>query len=226
MATVDFLMKIVENTPANTDQDHIPVILYGDCTIPDRTMSIEGVGRSPLPKLLRGVKHLVDAGVGAICIPCNSAHYWYKELQESSIVPIINIVDAAVTQLKVAQIDAKTIGVLSTYGTYRTKVYANRLQEAGYRVVEPLESDFHSLITPGIAFVKANEIKAAESLFIVASQNLQKRGAESIILGCTEIPLGLRAQCGSQPHIYVDSTDALAKTAVEFFKNNRHSYQE
>jgi aspartate racemase len=55
LATADFLSKLVENTSAQTDQEHIPVLLYGDCTIPDRTQSIMGKGPSPLPQLLDGI---------------------------------------------------------------------------------------------------------------------------------------------------------------------------
>ena len=72
LATADFLSKLVQNTDAQIDQDHIPVLLYGDCTTPDRTASIVGKGPSPLDKLLAGIRFLNDSGVGAICIPCNT----------------------------------------------------------------------------------------------------------------------------------------------------------
>jgi len=223
LATADFLKKLVENTPSKTDQDHIPVILYGDCTIPDRTLSIEGVGPSPLPQLLRGIKHLVDSGVEVICIPCNSAHYWFEDLQAASAIPIIHLVDASIAQLKSRNATARKVGVLSTFGTYRGRVYASSLERAGYTVIEPSVSEFENLLTPGIALIKSNELKAAEELFIEASKNLLERGAEVIILGCTEIPIGLSSQCRSRSDIYVDSTDALVKCAIDFIKKDRRS---
>lgn len=51
LATADFLRKLVKKTQASIDQEHIPVVLYGDCTTPDRTASIVGTGASPLPSL-------------------------------------------------------------------------------------------------------------------------------------------------------------------------------
>ena len=84
LATADFLRKLVKKTPAGIDQEHIPVLLYGDCTIPDRTANIVGGGLSPLPKLLDGIRFLNESGAKVICIPCNSAHCWYEEMQAAS----------------------------------------------------------------------------------------------------------------------------------------------
>ena len=79
LATADFLRKLVRKSRADTDQEHIPVLLYGDCTTPDRTASIVAGGPSPLPQLLDGIRFLNRNGARAICIPCNSAHAWVEE---------------------------------------------------------------------------------------------------------------------------------------------------
>jgi aspartate racemase len=217
LATADFLGKLVENTPADTDQGHIPVLLYGDCTIPDRTASIVGEGPSPLPKLLDGIRFLNTSGVGAICIPCNSAHCWYEDMAAASAVPVFHIVKASAEQVRKKNPDTRTVGVLSTFGTHRMGIYRNTLLDMGFSVVTPTDEEFQSLVSPAIALIKANKLPEAEVVFAKAAARLVARGAEIIILGCTEIPIGMRNQYRKNPSLFVDSNDALAIAVAEFF---------
>ena len=218
LATADFLAKLVSRTGADSDQQNIPTLLYSDCTTPDRTAGMTGKGPSPLPKLTDGIRFLNNANVKAICIPCNSAHYWIKEMQAISVAPILDISHASVSLAREKNPQATNIGVLSTYGTYQTGIYRKALAAAGFHPVEPSNSDFESLISPAIKLVKSNQIGKAESLLRTASEHLFDQGAEVIIMGCTEIPIGLRAIELESPELYVDSTTALAASAVEFFR--------
>jgi len=217
LATADFLKKLVENTPAHTDQEHIPVLLYGNCTIPDRTTYIVGAGPSPLPKLLEGIKFLNNSGVKAICIPCNSAHCWHPEMAETSAVPIFHIVRASAEQVRKKNPFTKTVGVLSTFGTYQMDIYRKTLADMGFEVVAPTVAEFETLVSPGIAMIKANELDAAEEVFAKAATLLRSRGAEIIILGCTEIPIGMQKQYKQNPALFVDSTEALALAILKSF---------
>lgn len=217
LATADFLKKLVEHTPAHTDQEHIPVLLYGDCTIPDRTTHIVGAGPSPLPKLLEGVNFLNNSGVKAICIPCNSAHCWYAEMAEASAVPLFHIVRASAEQVRVKNPLTKTVGVLSTFGTYQMDIYRKTLADMGFAVVAPTLEEFETLVSPGIAMIKANELDAAEEVFAKAAALLRSRGAEIVILGCTEIPIGMQKQYQQNPTSFVDSTEALALAILKSF---------
>ena len=217
LATADFLAKLVQNTDAQIDQDHIPVLLYGDCTTPDRTASIVGKGPSPLDKLLAGIRFLNDSGVGAICIPCNSAHCWYDDMAAASKVRVFHIVRASAEQVRVKNPDTRVVGVLSTFGTHQMGIYSSTLKEMGFAVLSPTEEEFHDLVSPGIALIKANRLPEAEVVFAKAAALLVGRGAEIIILGCTEIPIGMREQYKANPALFVDSNDALAVSVAEFF---------
>ena len=223
LATADFLKKLVENTPARVDQDHIPVLLYGDCGIPDRTAGILGQGPSPLPRLLQGIDFLNRAGVRAICIPCNSAHCWYAEMSEASAVPVFNIVHASAEQVRKRDSRVRRVGVLSTLGTLQMGIYTRTLSDMGFTPLTSTEDEFRTLVSPAIALIKAGRLTEAEELFRVATAQLVARGAEIIILGCTEIPIGMRGQCQENPSLFVDSTDALALSVVEFFKSRQTS---
>ncbi len=214
LATADFLRKLVEKTDAATDQDHIPVLLYGDCTTPDRTANIVGTGPSPLPQLLDGIRFLNAAGVTAICIPCNSAHRWYDEMQAESGVPILHIVRASALQVRHKNAVARSIGILSTFGTHRMGMYRETLAGLGYAVVSPTDLEFETLISPAIAMNKANLWVEAEPLYRAAAAHLVDRGAEIIVLGCTEIPVGMAQQLLDDPAGFVDSNDALVDAVI------------
>lgn len=217
LATADFLRKLVKKTPADVDQKHIPVLLYGDCTTPDRTASVVGAGPSPLPQLLAGIHFLNAQGARAICIPCNSAHCWYEEMQAASAVPILHIVKASAAQVAKKNPAARRIGVLSTLGTHRMGIYRNTLTDMGYEVVAPTDEEFKTLISPAIAMNKANKWAEAESLYDAATQHLWDRGAEIVVLGCTEIPFGMERQYRAAPAKFVDSNDALVDAVLDAF---------
>ena len=182
----------------------------------DRTANIVGEGPSPLPKLLTGIAFLNRAGVKAICIPCNSAHYSYDEMAAASEIPVLHIVRASAAQVKKKNPQAKVVGVLSTFGTHQMGIYRKTLVEQGYEAVTPTDEEFDKFVSPGIAMIKANQLDAAESLFQRATERLVARGAEVVVLGCTEIPIGMRKQYHLNPELFIDSNDALALSVLEF----------
>lgn len=218
LATADFLKKLVENTPASCDQEHIPVVLYSDCTTPDRTAHIVGQGPSPLPQLLAGIRFLTEAGAAAICIPCNSAHCWYEDMAAATPVPVFHIVRSSAAQVKKKNPAAKKVGVLSTFGTHRMGIYKASLLEQGFEVISSSDDEFTTLVSPSIALIKADKIKEAEVLLTQAADALRSRGAEMVILGCTELPIGLRGAYLAAPQLYVDSTEALVLAVVDHFR--------
>ncbi len=217
LATADFLRKLVESTPAAVDQEHIPILLYGDCTIPDRTASVIAGGASPLPQLMAGIKFLNQARVRAICIPCNSAHLWYEDIAAASTAPVLHIVRASAEQVLVKDPSIRNVGVLSTYGTHQMGIYRNTLAGMGLNIISPTDDEFDSLVSPGIALIKANHVSEARPLLEEAAAELVGRGASVIILGCTEIPIGMQETCQANPNLFVDSTEALALAVVEYF---------
>ena len=87
-ATVDAMNKIIKNTPANCDQEHIPVITVSIPDIPDRTKSIINHDDKPFEKMSEYIRILESANVGCIIIPCNTAHFWFDQLQKSTHIKI------------------------------------------------------------------------------------------------------------------------------------------
>ncbi len=219
LASAHLMLRLTLLTPAGRDQDHIPAVLWSDPRVPDRTAGRLGGGPDPLPWLLRGVRGLRQAGCGAIAIPCNTAHGWYDQMAAEGI-PILHIVDAAAAELRKVAPDG-VVGVMGTAGTLAMRLYQDRLERQGWRCIVPTDAEMATQVTPAIAEVKANRVSVAYAPLASVVHSLAGRGARAVVLGCTEIPLGIQAgDWRSLPVPLVDTIDALALAAVAWARGH------
>jgi aspartate racemase len=217
LASAHFMLRLTLLTPATRDQDHIPAVLWSDPRVPDRTVGKLGGGADPLPWLLRGIAGLQNAGCGAIAIPCNTAHGWYDDMCDSARVPVLHIVDAAAAELRRMGIGSGTIGLMGTQATLAMRLYQDRLGSLGWDCIVPSRDEMTGLVSPAIALVKANRVADAYGPLAGVVRSLAARGASCVVLGCTEIPLGIQA--GPAPELpVVDTIDALARAAIGWAK--------
>ena len=221
LATVDFLRKLIEETPAARDEDHIPVVTYCVPQIPMRPAAILDGGESPLPAMLRGIRTLKEAGAAVIAIPCNTAHYWYDDMVRAGGLPIIHIADAALAQLEKLQTGNKTIGLIGTQGTLAAGFFQQRLAARGYRSIVNSAADQQQLVLKAILHVKANELAAAAELLESAVGKLVEDGAACVILACTETPVVLDRLTPKSAALCIDATRALARACVEWWGQKR-----
>ena len=91
LATIDLYHRIVELTPARSDAEHIPTVIDSNTRIPDRTASILAGGESPVKELVRSAKRLEAAGADILLIACNTAHYYYDEVQAAAKTKVLNM---------------------------------------------------------------------------------------------------------------------------------------
>jgi aspartate racemase len=217
LATVDFMQKVIEATPASRDQDHIPMLVHAVPQVPDRTECILAGNDAPLAWMREGADKLLAAGAEAIAIPCNTAHYWYDALAEGLDIPILHIVDAAAASLAAKGITDGTIGLLATTGTVTADVYQARFQALGYDCVAPNEATQADGVTAGIAAIKAGDLGDGRRRLEAAAKTLVELDCRAIVLGCTEIPIVLTSDLAPAPGIgYLDATDALARASVDW----------
>jgi aspartate racemase len=213
LASAQFMLRLTLLTPAARDQDHIPTLLWSDPRVPDRTAARLGGGADPLPALLRGIHGLQAAGAGAIAIPCNTAHGWFDAMQAATPLPLLHIVDAAEAELARLGIRPGPIGLMGTAATLAMGLYQGRLEPRGWRCLLPDDAAMVGRVTPAIAAVKANRLAEAHAPLAEVARGLMARGATAVVLGCTEIPLGIAAG-PALPFPICDTIDALARAAV------------
>ena len=217
LASAQFMIRLTLLTPATRDQDHIPTVLWSDPRVPDRTVGSRAGSDDPLPWLLRGIEGLKRAGCSAIAIPCNTAHGWYDAMRDAAAMPILHIVDAAASELRRMGVPpgrtGGVIGVMGTQATLAMRLYQDRLGVLGWDCIVPTQAEMDRLVSPAIALVKANRVAEAYPPLAEAVRSLGARGAPAVVLGCTEIPLGIQA--GASPGVpTVDTIDALARAAI------------
>lgn len=215
LASAHFMLRLTLLTPVAREQDHVPAVLWSDPRVPDRTRGKLSGPDDPLPWLLRGIAGLAQAGCGAIAIPCNTAHGWYQEMQDATGLPILHIVDAATRDLTALGVTGGTIGLMATAATLRMRLYQDRLASQGWTCLTPDERQMQHLVSPAIAAVKEGRMAAAYAPLAEVANDLAARGAAAVVLGCTEIPLGIQA--GPQAALrvpVVDTIDALARVSI------------
>ncbi|MFZ4406228.1 MAG: aspartate/glutamate racemase family protein [Paracraurococcus sp.] len=217
LASAQFMVRLTLLTPAEQDQEHIPTVLWSDPRVPPRTAAKLAGGVDPFPALLRGIRGLEDAGCGAIAIPCNTAHGWFDAMRDATPLPILHIVDAAAVDLARQGVAPGRIGLMGTAATLAMRLYQERLEGAGWDCLVPTEDEMTRLVSPAIALVKANRVAEAYPPLAEVARRLAAHGARAVVLGCTEIPLGIAAG-PALPFPVVDTIDALARAAIGWAK--------
>lgn len=213
LATIDFIQKIIDQTPATCDQEHLPLLVHSVPQIPDRTASLMKNMESPLPALIEGLRTLVNAGVGCIVIPCNTAHHWYEDLAKISSVPILHIANACSEFL--VQQGISSVGLLATDGTLKAGFYPKVLGARGIDLKIPAPS-LQRQVMEGIYLVKSGAVKKGGRILEHCMDEMLKSGIEKVIMGCTEIPLAMDKINSSLVPFGVDATKELANSCVQW----------
>jgi aspartate racemase len=213
-ASAEFVNRLVQQTPASCDQDHVPFVLWNNPQIPDRSTSMRNGDNAPLPLLIEGVAMLKAISCDLIVIPCNSAHYWYDELIKYE-VPIIHIVDSVADELRNLNVGNQCIGIIGTQGTIEQGIYQNRLGQQGWTCIVPDQHEMDTYVQPAIDLIKAGKIQESQHLLMTVIYSLIDRGAKAIVLGCTELPLAIRITSEDGVPI-VNSIDSLVKAAITY----------
>ena len=207
-AGLDFCNKLAILNRGKIDQEYPLFLLYNKSNIPGRPESIglqtknlydKSVNKKNkakynkvLKSLLKGCKLLEKNKCNFIVIPCNTAHYWFDDLQKKINITIVNMPKEVFKFTKKNCKRKSKIGLLATEGTLKTNVY-KKYFENDYELISPPQNIQKHSVNKAIKFVKMGNIKAAENSIKVAVDFLIKKKCKKIILGCTELPLAIFA---------------------------------
>ncbi len=226
-AGLDLVRSIFDETDAHVDQEHLPVALVSyPHRIPDRaTWLADPTAPSPLPAMMEVLRRLDDAGCAAAGVPCNTAHApaLFDRLRDGLLadgrdLELVHIVDAIVARAAEVAPDAQTIGVLATSSSIENRLHEVGLEAAGLHAVVPDATHQaavqNAIYGPtGLKAESAPPRPEARQALLDASDHLVERGAQAVILGCTELPLAVpEADRGGVP--FVNSTRALARALI------------
>lgn len=206
-ATAELFRRIVLKTPAQCDQDHIPIVIDNNPQIPDRGLFILNGGPDPRPALCRSARKLERMGASFIAMPCNTAHVFLPYLQKAVRIPFIDMI--AETARSITE---PVVGLLATETTVRTQLYHDACEPHGIEVLTPC-SDDQARVMEIIYAIKGGrfDLEMKRDLRAIAAR-LRERGAQALVVGCTELSLVIDQDDFDGP-VY-DALDILARVAV------------
>ena len=237
-AGLDFCNKLAVLNRGKIDQEYPLFLLYNKSNIPGRPESIGSQTKNlsnkstnktsrekynkVLKSLLKGCKLLEKNKCKFIVIPCNTAHYWFDDLQNKINIPIINMPKEVFKFTKKKCRKNSKVGLLATEGTLKTGVY-KKFFEKDYQLIEPSQKIQKLSVNKAIKLVKMGNVKAAAKAIKPAIDSLIKMKCKKIILGCTELPIAIFAfksfKNVKSSKVFLDPNLILAHSAMVKHKN-------
>ena len=208
LATVKFYDKIVLNTEAYNDNEHIDLIVLNHSTMPDRTKCIiENKDTEFLNEIKKDLEILERIGIDVVAIPCNTSNYFYDEFKNFTNLKIINMIEETILEIKRRGI--KKVAVFGTLGTLNSKVYNKYAKENGIEVKELSLEDKKTVMD---IIYKIKETNNLESKDFVEILNRYCNDKTIGIIACTElslldIPENLNT---------IDALDVLVNKSIEY----------
>ena len=190
-AGLDLCNKIAMINRGKIDQEYPLFILYNKSDVPGRPENINKYNKV-LKSLIKGCLLLQKSKCKFIVIPCNTAHYWYDDLQKKIKIPIISMPKQVYLHSKKECKKNSKIGILATEGTLKTGVY-NKFFDNEFELIKPKKDLQVNSVNKAIRYVKMGKIKDAEKSIKAAINFLIKAKCKKIILGCTELPIAIFA---------------------------------
>lgn len=216
-ATANFYAEIVRLTPAKKDQDHLPALIYSFPQVPDRSTCIASGSREIIPYITAAVRKLERGGASFIAIPCNTVHYYHADMQRAVHIPVLNMITETADALVRDHPKARTVGLLATSGTVRSKLYENEFKKRGLNVLLPDETMQQCCVMDAVYSIKSGGSKQKQAdLLARAGDDLMRRGADVVVLGCTEIPLAFDVKRSRVP--VVNATQVLARAVIREYQ--------
>ena len=175
-----------------------------------------------LKSLINGCKVLKKSKCEFIVIPCNTAHYWFDDLQKKINIPIINMPKEVLNYTKKKCKKNSSIGLLATEGTIKTGVY-NKFFDKNFNLIFPNKMIQENYVNKAIKFVKMGNVKKANKVIKPAIDYLKKKNCKKIVLGCTELPIAIFAfrsfKTIKSSKLFLDPNLILANAAMKKYKN-------
>ena len=212
LATCDLFSKIIQITDASCDQEHVRICIDNKTEISDRTNAIIRHGKDPVPEMVKSAVRLQSFGADVLIMPCNTAHYFYDRILPFVDIPFLSMIDE--TAKVISDRGLRKVGLLATDGTLQTAVYEKAFKKRGISImVPPPENQVHimDLIYNG---VKAGNKEIDTKPTKKTIEDLFRKGAQTLVLGCTELPVAFDLYGFDYPK--TDPTLILASRAVQF----------
>ncbi len=222
-ATAVFFERIVENTKALKDQDHLDAIIVNHSSLPDRTEVILNKNDDVfLQAIEKDFRILEIANVENVAIPCNSAHYFYDKMQDLTDLKIINMVEETIKEIHLHYGEGTKVALLATDGTVRSGIYKKYADKYELDLLVPdikAQQDIMDVIYHNIKGHLDLDSSLLEELI---ETFIFEEKCSCVIIGCTELSC-ITIKDELKVFTY-DAMDVLVRKTIELSgKNNNPS---
>ena len=214
-ATCAFQQAVLRHSgPVETDQQHVPLLVFNNPKVPDRNAALAGRGPSPAPVLATMAQALERAGADFLVMPCNTAHAYADAVTGATRLPFVSIVTETCLAAMAARPGLRVAGLLGTPACIESGLYGSMLAAQGIKAV-CCDAAGMARFTELLYAIKAGQRgDAVRAGMAGLAAGLAGRGAEIVISACTEVPLVLVP--GDLPLPLLDSLDVLARQSVRY----------
>lgn len=217
-ATVDFMARIIKATPARDDGDHIRMLVDNNPKVPSRIRAIiDGNGESPIASLQDMARRLAAWGADFLAMPCNTAHYYHRDIQAATTIPLLDMVDLAVRAVISQNPGLERVGLLASTAVIQLKLYEKRFADSSVTLLtpaDPIQKD----VMQAIRKIKTGHYGPGEAETIQsAADHLHARGAGALLVACTELSIIGRQITSTLAAL--DSSQILAQAVIREARN-------
>ena len=216
-AGLDFCNKLAKLNRGKLDQQYPMFVLYNKSNTPKRPENLKKYF-NVLKALVDGCKMLQKNKCKFIVMPCNTAHYWHKDIQKKIKIPLISMPKEVYLDTKRTCKKNSTIGILCTEATLKTNVYSDYFDK-NFKLISPDKKIQKNSVNKAIKLVKMGNVKSANKIIKKAIKDLIKKKCKKIILGCTELPIAIFAfksfKTIKSSKIFLDPNLILANAAMK-----------
>ena len=221
-AGLDFCNKLAKLNRGKLDQKYPMFILYNKSNIPERPKNLKKY-YNVLNALVDGCKMLQKNKCKFIVMPCNTAHFWYDDVQKKINVPILSIPKEVYQNTKKNTSKNSKIGLLATEATLNNNIY-HKFFLKNYDLISPNKNLQKNSVNKAITLVKKGRVKEAEKILRPAVNHLIKKKCKKIILGCTELPIAIFAyksfKRAIESKIFIDPNLLVAEVCMKKYKSS------
>lgn len=217
-ATQFIYSKIIELSQTKygaKNNDDFPHIVIESVPVPDLISDTSQI-ETAKEMFIKSTKSLTQADATRICIASNTAHILLGKLKANTDVEFISMIELVAE--KCAASKFKKVGLLGSPVLIKSGLYETALGKRGIKLVSPTEKETEiadSIIRDVLAGRNSSDKKQA---YVEAMNNIFDRGAQTIILGCTELPLALNYEALGDKTI--SSDEVLAEGIVDYYYGN------
>lgn len=212
-ATLELMKRVSTATDAADDQDHVPMFVDMNPQVPSRIRHIiERNGPDPGPILATMAARLEQAGAEVLAMPCNTAHLYAAQIEEAVGIALLNMPKLACAQAAQGMKHGGIVGILASPATNNTGLFGDFLAEHG--VMSAYPENEARILTSIRSIKKFGPTQADISLLENEATSLVRRGAERIIVGCSEFSL-VSERIRARVPVF-DSLDVLVSAIVKF----------